>query len=123
MGLVRCYVCGKEYNICGDCESSRMNPWRRTTCCVEHYQIRQVFLQYRDGHITIDEARQMLEGIGQTSGEGLNGLYQGFFRKVFEPETVETKSKKASKKEPVIVEEDEYEIIEESEELTEDELI
>lgn len=121
MGLVRCYVCGKEYNVCGDCETSRLNPWRRTACCVEHYQIRQVFLQYRDGHITVDEARQMLEGIGQTTGEGLNGLYQGFFSKVFEPIPVETKFKKAYKNEPEIVVEDEYEIIEESEELFENE--
>lgn len=108
MAKALCLVCGHEYDLCKDCEQSRINPWRKTVCCVEHFQIRQVFLQYRDGCIDLTEAKQMLEGIGQTSGDGLKPSYQEFFAKVFaEQETVNVKPESV---EEVVVEAAEEEV-------------
>ena len=69
--------------MCPTCEESRLNPWRKTVCCAQHYQIRMVYLQYKDGCVTIEQAKEMLENIGATDGSGLKPGYQDFFKQIF----------------------------------------
>lgn len=72
--------------MCPTCEESRLNPWRKTVCCAQHYQLREVYLQFRDGIITMDQAKEMLENIGITvsDGDNLKQGYKDFLNKVFE---------------------------------------
>lgn len=69
--------------MCPTCEEARINPWRKTVCCAQHFQIRLAYLQYKDGDVTIEQAREMLENIGVTDGSGLKPGYQDFFKQIF----------------------------------------
>lgn len=73
-------MCGKEYDVCPTCEESRLNPWRKTVCCAQHYQIRMVYLQYKDGCVTIEQAKEMLDNIGCIDISGLKPGYQEFIK-------------------------------------------
>jgi len=88
MASIKCYVCGKEYTVCKSIRDSKMNPWRKTACCIEHFQIRQVYMQYRDGAINKVVAREMLEHIGVTSGKGLKQGYHEFFEEIFKEDPI-----------------------------------
>lgn len=77
-----CYVCAKEYDACPNCEDSHINPWRKTVCSREHFQIRDVYFQYRDGSISAAQAKEMLERIGITDGDNLKQGYQNFINEV-----------------------------------------
>lgn len=97
MAVQKCYVCGKEYEVCHSCDGTRINPWRKTVCCPQHYQVRMVYFEYRDGSITADQAREMLEHIGITDASGLKEGYQDFFKQVFSSNhRVEEKSNASS---------------------------
>lgn len=87
-------VCNKEYEACPSCEDTRLNPWRKTVCCAEHFQIRMVFLDYLDGRITANEAKDMLETVGLTDGAGLRAGYRDFFNKLFGGKKAKAVSKK-----------------------------
>ena len=96
MAIKQCMVCGQEYESCPTCEESRINPWRKTVCCREHFQIRMAFFQWRDGELSDIEVKDMLESLGLTDSSNLRVGYQDFFNKIF----ASTKEEKI----PVVIE-------------------
>lgn len=67
-----CWICGKEYNYCPNCEE--YGSWRATACTSEHYQIHEVITEFREKVIDEKEATQLLSNIGITADSDLNNL-------------------------------------------------
>ena len=72
-----CLVCGKAYHVCRDCKNA--NSWRFATCCPSHFQVRAIFLDYRDGVITLDTARAQMARVGSLDISEFKDGYKKFF--------------------------------------------
>lgn len=72
-----CLVCGKAYHVCRDCKNA--NSWRFATCCPSHFQVRAIFLDYRDGLITLDTARAQMARVGSLDISEFKDGYKKFF--------------------------------------------
>ena len=87
-----CLVCGKAYHVCRDCKNA--NSWRFATCCPSHFQVRAIFLDYRDGVITLDTARAQMARVGSLDISEFKDGYKKFFdllysKSIPEPEVAE----------------------------------
>lgn len=87
-----CLVCGKAYHVCRDCKNA--NSWRFATCCPSHFQVRAIFLDYRDGIITLDTARAQMARVGSLDISEFKDGYKKFFDLLYskvipEPEVAE----------------------------------
>lgn len=87
-----CLVCNKEYTVCRDCQNA--NSWRHATCCPSHFQVRAIFLDYRDGLISIEQAREQMARVGSLDISGFRDGYKKFFdllysKSIPEPEVAE----------------------------------
>lgn len=67
-----CSICGKEYDYCFNCKNS--NNWRRFTCTSDHYCIRQIIVDYREGIINAEKATELFAKEGITANSELNLL-------------------------------------------------
>ena len=94
-----CQVCGAPYHICHDCTS--VNSWRVAACSSQHYQIRMIFLQHRDGLISEDMAKEMLARVGELDFSGFTAGYKAFFEKLYEPPVVGIDDVDVAEQEPV----------------------
>ena len=72
-----CLVCNKEYTVCRDCQNA--NSWRYATCCQSHFQVRAIFLDYRDGLISIEQAREQMARVGSLDISEFRDGYKKFF--------------------------------------------
>ena len=87
-----CLVCGKAYHVCRDCKNA--NSWRFATCCPSHFQVRAIFLDYRDGLITLETARTQMARVGSLDISEFKDGYKKFFdllysKSIPEPEVAE----------------------------------
>ena len=85
-----CKVCGADYRICRDCTS--MNSWRVSACSRQHYQIRQIFLSFRDGLISADVAKTMLDRVGEFDYSAFTPGYRAFFTMLYAEPAVDVQS-------------------------------
>ena len=85
-----CKVCGADYRICRDCTS--MNSWRVSACSRQHYQIRQIFLSFRDGLISADVAKTMLDRVGEFDYSAFTPGYRAFFTMLYAVPAVDVQS-------------------------------
>ena len=88
-----CLVCGRAYHVCRDCKNA--NSWRFATCCPSHFQVRAIFLDYRDGIITLDAARAQMARVGSLDISEFKDGYKKFFDLLYskaipEPEVAES---------------------------------
>ena len=88
-----CKVCGAGYMICQDCTS--VNSWRIAACSRQHYQIRQIFLSYRDGLISADVAKEMLDRVGEFDYSAFTPGYRAFFTMLYAVPAVDVQSVEA----------------------------
>lgn len=87
-----CLVCNKAYHVCRDCKN--VNSWRYATCCPSHFQVRAIFLDYRDGLISIEQARAQMARVGPLDISDFRDGYKKFFdllysKSIPEPEVAE----------------------------------
>ena len=87
-----CLVCNKAYHVCRDCQNT--NSWRHATCCPSHFQVRAIFLDYRDGLISIEQAREQMARVGSLDISEFRDGYKKFFdllysKSIPEPEVAE----------------------------------
>ena len=85
-----CKVCGEGYTICHDCTS--VNSWRIAACSRQHYQIRQIFLSFRDGIISADVAKEMLDRVGEFDYSAFTPGYRAFFTMLYAEPAVDVQS-------------------------------
>lgn len=78
-----CQVCGTPYYICKNCE--KLNSWKTSACSTQHFQIRQIYLQYRDKLITLKQATTMLSHLGEIDYSNFTDGYKAFFEMVYMP--------------------------------------
>lgn len=95
-----CQVCGAPYKICHVCTS--VNSWRVAACSTQHYQIRMIYLQFRDGLISEDAAKEMLARVGELDYSGYTAGYKAFFEKLYEPPVVGIDDVDVVEEEPVV---------------------
>ena len=88
-----CKVCGAGYRICRDCTS--VNSWRVAACSRQHYQIRQIFLSFRDGLISADVAKTMLSRVGDFDYSAFTPGYRAFFTMLYAEPVVDVQSVEA----------------------------
>lgn len=62
MAKNKCLICDKEYNYCPHCK--RYESWKMYTCCAEHYQIKLILTEFREGILTALEAKNKFQNIG-----------------------------------------------------------
>lgn len=59
---LKCFCCGKEYDLCPHCPTDvSYAPWRTMHCCIEHFKLFELAQDYRNGMITKTEAREFLD--------------------------------------------------------------
>ena len=85
-----CKVCGAGYTICHDCTS--VNSWRIAACSRQHYQIRQIFLSFRDGLISADVAKEMLDRVGEFDYSAFTPGYKAFFTMLYAEPAVDVQN-------------------------------
>lgn len=57
-----CKICGKGYHVCNDCQNTAsFTPWRVLTDNLEHYKIYLIIRDYTNGHLTKEQAKELLE--------------------------------------------------------------
>ena len=58
-----CKICNSKYHLCRTCEQNRGNwhSWRMLTDTEEHYQIYAMLIQYDDGTLSKEDARDFLK--------------------------------------------------------------
>lgn len=76
-----CLVCGKAYHVCRDCKNA--NSWRYATCSPAHFQIRAIYLNYRDGLIDLDRARAQMNRVEHSDWHDFKSGYQKFFELLY----------------------------------------
>lgn len=84
-----CLVCDKAYHVCRNCQNA--NSWRYATCCPSHFQVRAIFLDYRDGLITIKQAREQMARVGPLDISGFRDGYKKFFDLLYATSIPESK--------------------------------
>lgn len=57
-----CGICGSKYHVCMTCKSTKtLKPWRTITDTIDCYKIYIIIHDYKNGVITKENARKMLE--------------------------------------------------------------
>lgn len=57
-----CAICGEHYYVCNTCKSTKkLKPWRTITDSIECYKIYMIIHAYKNGSITKEKARKMLD--------------------------------------------------------------
>lgn len=68
----KCHICGKEYNYCPSC--GERGTWKAQACSPEHYQVIQIFRDYREGVTNAKEATERFNYIGINADSNLDYL-------------------------------------------------
>lgn len=87
--LTKCIICGKQYTYCPNCANT--HGWRFYTDSYEHYQIYMAITQYKDGFMTKEDARTILNGLGIKSNSDLSNLKSNIAEYISKIITVEEK--------------------------------
>lgn len=57
-----CGICGERYHVCNTCKSVKtLKPWRTITDTIDCYKIYMVIHDYKNGILTKENARKMLD--------------------------------------------------------------
>lgn len=57
-----CTICNTEYEYCATCKSVKtLKPWRTITDTIDCYKIYMVIHDYKNGTLTKESARKMLD--------------------------------------------------------------
>lgn len=57
-----CDICGSKYHVCMTCKSTKtLKPWRTITDTIDCYKIYMVIHDYKNGTLTKENARKMLD--------------------------------------------------------------
>lgn len=83
-----CILCGKRYSYCSNCaEFDHLPRWMEIYCSENCKKIFNALSSHNMGHITKEEARELLEKCDLSYKENFNRLNQNFVDEIMTEET------------------------------------